>query len=184
MMTCWVGWLGPSPPGAALGPLLWGDIKGPQELQGLLAAQMGLVGDRWQALSDILRVLVMASAEHVRDGGKNKQELGVPLTVHSFNIDQSPCLNLSSPIHSPLTPHDTCPPISSSSAWQICTHLPTWPHTLPQASFKLPPIFETNSPLPNLLLSSPSSGSHPQCDGKTHDSLVNVGHRCTQRHRF
>ena len=94
-MTCWAGWLGPSPPGAALGPLLWVDIKGPQELQGLLAAQRGLVGDRWQALSDILRALVMASAELVRDGGKNKRELGVPLTVHSFfNIDQSPSLNL------------------------------------------------------------------------------------------
>lgn len=118
----------------------------------------------------------MASAGRVRDGGKNKQELRVPLTVHSFNIDQSPSLNLVFTHPQPSdTPGHMSPPTSSSSAWQICTHLPTRPHTLPQASFKFPPVFETNSPLPNLLLSSPSSGSHPQYDGKTDDSLANVG---------
>lgn len=83
-----------SPWGCPGAPAL-GRHQGAPGAPGAPGCTEGLVGDRWQALSDILRVLVMASAELVRDGGKNKRELGVPLTVHSFfNIDQSPSLNL------------------------------------------------------------------------------------------
>lgn len=91
----------------------------------------------------------MASAGRVRDGGKNKQELGVPLTVHSFfNIDQSPSLNL---VFTHPQPSDTPGHMSPPFFLLSMANLHPSPHLAPHCH-KL----RSNS-LPSLKPTPPSS---------------------------